>query len=104
MPIFELVQEMMLVNTCVKFHHNRLRDEVCRAVTPLEHKRTYVRADPYIPCEGIIIIPSPAKGEPAGFKSLAVRETPLKEKGTSRLTKGQTELRMELAQDPNGTL
>ena len=34
MPIFELVQEMMFANTCVKFHDNRLRNEVCRAVTP----------------------------------------------------------------------
>ena len=50
MPMFELVQEMMFVNTCVKFRDNRLRNEVCRAVTPLGH----VRADPYIPCEGII--------------------------------------------------
>ena len=33
MPIFELVQEMMFVNMCVKFHDNRLKNEVCRAVT-----------------------------------------------------------------------
>ena len=32
MPIFELVQEMMFVNTCAKFRDNRLRNEVCRAV------------------------------------------------------------------------
>ena len=32
MLIFELVQGMMLVNTCVKFRDNRLRNEVCRAV------------------------------------------------------------------------
>ena len=54
----ELVQEMMCVNTCVKFHSNRLRNEGCRAVTPFEYEQTYehtyVRADPYIPCEGII--------------------------------------------------
>ena len=37
MPIFELVQEIMFVNTCVKFRDNRLRNEVCRAVTPLGH-------------------------------------------------------------------
>ena len=37
MPIFELVQEMMFVNTCVKFRDNHLRNEVCRAVTPLGH-------------------------------------------------------------------
>ena len=30
-------QEMMFLNTCVKFRHNRLRNEVCRAVTPLGH-------------------------------------------------------------------
>ena len=51
--MFELVQEMMFVNTCVKFCDNWLRNEVCRAVTPFEHIRTYIRADPYIPCEGI---------------------------------------------------
>ena len=39
MPIFELVQEMMFVNTRVKFHDNRFRNEVCRAVTPFEHIR-----------------------------------------------------------------
>ena len=66
MPMLELVQEMIFVNTCVKFCHNRLRNEVCRAVTPLgyvrtnvvrtvrTYARTYVRADPYVPCEGII--------------------------------------------------
>ena len=36
MPIFKLVQEMMFVNTCVKFRDNRLRNEVCRAVTPIQ--------------------------------------------------------------------
>ena len=53
MPIFELIQEMMFVNMCVKFRDNRLRNEICRTVTPFEHVRTnvrtYVRADPYIP-------------------------------------------------------
>ena len=43
MPMFKLVQEMMFVNKCVKFRHNRLRNEVCRAVTPLGHVRTNVR-------------------------------------------------------------
>ena len=52
MPIFELVQEMIFVNTCAKFRDDWLRNEVCRAVTPLGH--VYVWADPYIPCEGII--------------------------------------------------
>ena len=33
MPVFELVQQMMFVNTCVKFRDNQLRNEVCRAVT-----------------------------------------------------------------------
>ena len=55
MPIFEFVQEMMFVNTCVKFRDNRLRNEVCRAVAPLGHVRTNVQADPYIPWEGIMI-------------------------------------------------
>ena len=32
-PIFELVQEMMFVNTRVKFRDNQLRNEVCRVVT-----------------------------------------------------------------------
>ena len=36
MPIFEHIQEMMFVNTCVKFHDNRLRNEVCRAVMPFQ--------------------------------------------------------------------
>ena len=58
MPIFKLEQEIMFVNTCVKFRNNRLRNEVYRAVTPFEWERTYehtyVGTDPYIPCEGII--------------------------------------------------
>ena len=37
MPMFKLVQDMMFVNTCVKFRDNRLGNEVCRAVTPLGH-------------------------------------------------------------------
>ena len=41
--MLELVQEMMFVNTCVKFRHNRSRNEVCRVVTPLGHIRTNVR-------------------------------------------------------------
>ena len=32
MPILEIIQGMMFVNTCVKFHDNRLRNEVCRVV------------------------------------------------------------------------
>ena len=40
--MFKLVQEMMFVNTCVKFRHNRLRNELCRAVMPFQYKRTYV--------------------------------------------------------------
>ena len=36
MPIFELIQEMMFANNCVKFRENRLRNEVCRAVTPFQ--------------------------------------------------------------------
>ena len=68
MPMFELIQEMMFVNMCVKFHNNPLRNEVCRAVTPLGHVRTnvrtnvctyvrtYVQEDPYILCEGIIMV------------------------------------------------
>ena len=43
MPMFELVQEMMFVNTCVKFCHNQLRNELCRAVTPSGQVRTNVR-------------------------------------------------------------
>ena len=39
MPIFELVKEMMFMNMCVKFHDNRLRNEVCKAVTPFGHVR-----------------------------------------------------------------
>ena len=44
------------MNMCVKFRDNRLRNEICRAVTPFQYKCTYVRADPYIPCEGICVI------------------------------------------------
>ena len=58
MLIFELVQEMMFMNACVKFCDNRLRNEVCREMMPFEYKRTnvrmYMRSDLYIPCEGII--------------------------------------------------
>ena len=36
MPIFQLVQEMMFVNMCAKLRHNRLRNEVCRMVTPFQ--------------------------------------------------------------------
>ena len=43
MPIFELVQEMMFVNTYENFRDNRLRNEVFRAVMPFEHIRTNVR-------------------------------------------------------------
>ena len=56
MTMFEIVQEIMFVNVWVKFRDNWLRNEVCRAVTLFEHVRMYVRADPYIPCKGIIII------------------------------------------------
>ena len=49
MPIFELVQEMMFVNMCVKFCDNQLRNEVCRAVTPLGHVRMNVRTYGQIP-------------------------------------------------------
>ena len=42
MAMFELVQKMMFVNTSVKFRDNRLRNEVCRAATPLGHVRTNV--------------------------------------------------------------
>ena len=54
MPMSELVQEMMFVNTCVKFRDNQLRNEACKVVTPFQYEQTYVWADPYIPCEGII--------------------------------------------------
>ena len=36
MSIFELVQEMMFVNTCVEVRDNQLRNEVCRAVRPFQ--------------------------------------------------------------------
>ena len=42
MPIFELVQEMMFVNMCVKFRDNRLRNEVCRAVTLFQGAAPYL--------------------------------------------------------------
>ena len=32
----------------------RSRNKVCRAATLFEYVQTYVRADPYIPCKGII--------------------------------------------------
>ena len=40
MPIFKFVQEMMLVNVCVRFRDNWLRNEVCRAVTPFQVGRS----------------------------------------------------------------
>ena len=43
-PIFELVQEMMFVNMCVRFRDNWLRNEVCRPVTPFKHVRTNICA------------------------------------------------------------
>ena len=43
MPIFELVQKMMFVNMCVKFLDNRLRNEVCRAVTLLGKVQMNIR-------------------------------------------------------------
>ena len=49
MPMFELVKEMLFVNTCVKFRHNRLRNEVYRAVTPLGHVRMNIRTYGQIP-------------------------------------------------------
>ena len=39
MPIFELVQEMMFVNMCVKFRDNQLRNEVSRVVMPFQGGR-----------------------------------------------------------------
>ena len=42
------------MNTCVNFCDNRLRNEACREVKLFEYERTYVWANPYIPCEGII--------------------------------------------------
>ena len=36
MPIFKLVQDMIFVNTCVKFCDNRLRNEVCRVVAKFQ--------------------------------------------------------------------
>ena len=55
MPIFKLVQGMMFVNECVKFRDNWLRNEVCREQWRHlnMYEQTYVRVDPYIPCEGI---------------------------------------------------
>ena len=40
--MFELIQEMKFVKTWEKFCDNRLRNEVCRAVTPLGHVRTNI--------------------------------------------------------------
>ena len=40
MPIFKLIQEMMIVNMCVKFRDNRLRNKVCRAVTLFQGGRS----------------------------------------------------------------
>ena len=40
MPIFELVQEMMFVNMCVKFRDNQLRNEVSRVVMPFQGGRS----------------------------------------------------------------
>ena len=36
MPNFEIVQEMVFVNMCVKFRDNWLRNEISRAVTQFQ--------------------------------------------------------------------
>ena len=48
MPIFKVVQEMMFVNMCLKFWDNRLRNEVCRAVTPFQGGRLHVTCDDHV--------------------------------------------------------
>ena len=51
MPIFELVQEMMFVNMWVKFCDNRLRNEVCRAVTPFQVGTSPVLGGLHVTCD-----------------------------------------------------
>ena len=50
MPIFKLIQEMF-VNTCVKFCDNRLRNEVCRAVTPFQGGRSPLLGGLHVTCD-----------------------------------------------------
>ena len=51
MPIFKLVQEMMFVNTCVKFRDNWLRNEVCRAVMPFQGGRSPLLGGLHVTCD-----------------------------------------------------
>ena len=56
MPIFELVQEMMFVNTCVKFRDNRLKNEVCTAVTPFQGGRSPLLGGLHVTCDAHVRI------------------------------------------------
>ena len=51
MPIFELVQEMMFVNMCVKFCDNWLRNKVCRAVTAFQGGRSPLVRGLHVTCD-----------------------------------------------------
>ena len=51
MPISELVQEMMFVNTCMKLCDNRLRNEVCRSVKPFQGSRSPVLGGLHVTCD-----------------------------------------------------
>ena len=64
MLIFEIIQEMIFVNTCVKYRDNWFLNEVCRAVTPFQgglyetcdaHVRTCTRDDV---CENVCEVSS----------------------------------------------
>ena len=48
---FRTRQEMMFVNTCVKFHDNRLRNEVCRAVMPFQGGRSPLLGGFHVSCD-----------------------------------------------------
>ena len=51
MPIFELVQETMFVNMCVKFRDNQLRNEVCRVVTPFQGGQKTLLGGLHVTCD-----------------------------------------------------
>ena len=51
MPIFELIKEIMFANMCVKFHGNRFRNEVCRAMTPFQGGQPPIRGGLHVTCD-----------------------------------------------------
>ena len=51
MLIFELVQEVMFVNMCVKFRDNQSRNEVCKAATLFQGGRSPLLGGLHVTCD-----------------------------------------------------